>query len=114
MHRLRLFEWKKFLALVSKDVDEKSYDTERCTFTGGGENPGVGCSGVDNGESCGVVADGSDGVKHEIDVKASERRWKSGFRWTSRNTFDVAFVANVALDGCGFCNVWEIGDYTFL
>ena len=47
-------------------------------------------------------------------MKASERRWKSGFRWASRNTFNVASVANVALYGCGFGNVREVGDDSFL
>ena len=47
-------------------------------------------------------------------MKASERRWESGFRGASRNTSNVASVANVALDGCGFGNVREVGDDSFL
>ena len=49
-----------FLALLAEDVDEKTYDVERCSFAGGGKDPRVGGTCVDNGESCVVVTNGSD------------------------------------------------------
>ena len=59
---------KNLFVLVTEDGDEESDDVKGSSLAGGWENPRVRCSCIDDGKSCSIVADGSLGVKHEVDV----------------------------------------------
>ena len=61
--------------LVTEDGDEESNDVKGKSFAGGWENPGLGCSCIDDGESGSIVAERWLGVEHEVDMESGKWWW---------------------------------------